>query len=125
MTDLYLKDLGNYSNGTDQIYKDRLTGIKYSDGVKYIMANGYAWFISDALAVIKVKPKVRVESFLTVKLNILPEDSPHRASLTIDDGGKNGNSPKILHRQYYDWSDAKVSIKLFYENGILMLPDER
>lgn len=122
MTDLYLKELSHYSNGTDQIYRDRLTGIKYSDGVKYITENGYAWFISDALAVIKLKPKVRTESFLTVKLKLCPSN---KAVLTIDDGGKNGESPKVLHRQYYDWTDAKVGITLFYENDLLLLPSER
>lgn len=122
MIDLYLKELSHYSNGTDNIYRDRLTRIKYSDGVKYIAENGYAWFVSDALAVIKLKPKVRTESFLTVKLNLC---TSNKASLTIDDGGKNGESPKILHHQHYDWTDAKVNIELFYENGLLMLPSER
>jgi len=122
VTDLYLKEVSHYSNGTDHIYRDRLTGLKFSDGVKYIAENGYSWFISDALAVIKLKPKVRAESFLTVKLNLHPSN---KASLTVDDGGKYGESPKILHRQHYEWTDAKVEITLFYENDLLFLPSER
>ena len=122
MTDLQLTQLNQYSNGTENIYRDRLTRIKYSEGVKYIAENGYSWFITDAMAVIKLTQKVRAEPFLTVKLILQPSN---KAVLTIDDGGKDSNPPKVLYRQYYDWTDAKVNFTLVYENDLLMLPSER
>ena len=100
--DLELKELGYYTS-SEHHWKN-MWG-KYTDGVKYIMNNGYAWFVTDAQIVIRMKPKLRAEEFLTVELK-LKEDST--AQTVITDG--NGN---ILYTQDYQWTDAKREIKLW------------
>ena len=47
--DLELKDLGQYY-GTTQYYN--IMGVNITDGVEYIMKNGYSWFVTDTIAVI-------------------------------------------------------------------------
>ncbi|GAG90306.1 unnamed protein product, partial [marine sediment metagenome] len=46
--DRELKDLGQFT-GTTQYY--RVFGVNVTDGVKYVMDNGYAWLVTDAIAV--------------------------------------------------------------------------
>jgi len=112
--DLDLKGLNGFY-GTQQYYN--VLGIKITDGVKYIMDNGYAWFVTDSIAVIQGVAKVKAEPFLVVRLKRVGEDE---ADLIIDDGNKN-----VLYKQHYDFTDAKRDLKLYCEYGVLMLPSER
>jgi hypothetical protein len=103
--------------GSEHYYRE--IGGLVTDGVKYVMACGYSWFVTDSLCVIAFKSQVRREPFLVVQLKLDPK-KPHEATVTIDDG--NGNS---LYRQRYGYTDAKRDLKLYFENGVLMLPSER
>ena len=114
--DLELKDLSQYY-GTQHYYN--VFGVKVTDGVKYVMDNGYSWFVTDSVAVIRCKPEVRREEFLTVELR-LSEEADHEADLIITDGNEN-----TLYRQHYRFTDAKRDLKLYFENGVLLLPSER
>lgn len=109
--DLELKDLGQYY-GT-QGYAGVL-GVNVTDGVQYIMNNGYSWFVTDMIAVLRTKIK---ELFCSVKLKVDKEKKT--AVATIDDG--NG---KILYTQEYDYTDAKRDLHLFFTNNVLMLSGE-
>jgi len=111
--DLYLKALGQFI-GSQQYFK--VLGANVTDGVKYIMDNGYSWFVTDALAVIMFKPELRREPFLTVELK-RAEDS--EADLIITDGNDH-----TLYTQHYDFTDAKRNLKLYCENGVLLLNTE-
>jgi len=111
--DLELKALNSFI-GTTAYYK-YLGGVLLTDGVKYIMQNGYSWLVTDALAVIITKWNLRNADFLVIRLE--PKDG--EADLTIDDG--NG---KILYRQHYKFTDAKRSLKLYYSQRVLMLSSE-
>lgn len=111
--DLELKALAGFI-GTARYY--RVFGALVTDGVKYLMHNGYSWFVTDAIAVLKFKPKLKAESFLTVELH-LAEDS--EADLIITDGNEN-----TLYRQHYDFTDAKRDLKLYFSNNVLMLASE-
>jgi len=117
--DRNLPDLHLYCNGTNSTYREGLfPGLLYSDGVKYIMDNGYAWFVTDALSVICYGPRrVKQEPFLVIKLTVDPKT--REARMTMDDG--NG---KIKYRQKYCYTDAKVELVLWYQNGLLYLPSE-
>ena len=55
--DLELKDLDRFY-GSEHYYL-LMGGVNATDGVHYIMANGYAWFATDAVAVLKAHPKLR------------------------------------------------------------------
>jgi len=109
-TDLYLRDINSYT-GSEKYYN--VLGIYVTDGVKYIMDNGYSWFVTDAIAVIRAK--LKNEGFLTVAL----KNQSDMATMEITDG--NGH---VFYRQEYKWSDAKRNLTLFYADNILMLSGE-
>ncbi len=112
--DLELKDLGQFI-GTQQYYS--VFGVRVTDGVKYVMDNGYAWLVTDSIAVIRCKPKVRREPFLVVELKVNLEE--HTAKMVISDGNDNE-----LHSQEYTFTDAKRDVTLWCENGVMILPSE-
>lgn len=112
--DLELTELP-YFTGSEHIYRD-MWG-KYTDGIKYLKDNGYAWFISDALIAIRMKPELRQEEFLTVELKLKEDGS---AQTVITDGNEN-----MLYTQEYQWTDAKREVKVYYENSVMCLPSER
>jgi hypothetical protein len=114
--DLELKQLGQFY-GTEQYYN--VLGVSVTDGVKYIMNNGYSWFITDAIAILKFRhkfPKLRNQPFLAVKLKL---PARNEADLIIEDGNYNR-----LYRQHYDFTDAKKELTLFYTDNVLMLNSE-
>jgi hypothetical protein len=49
--DLELKQLENFHCSEE--YHEAWLGVLATDGVKYVMENGYAWFVSDSVSVIK------------------------------------------------------------------------
>lgn len=108
--DLELKNLESYI-GTTSYYK--VFGVLVTDGVKYIMENGYSWFVTDAISVIITK--LRNHDFLVVKLEV----KNSTADLIISDGNNN-----ILYKQHYKFTDAKRNLTLYYQNGVLMLASE-
>lgn len=112
--DLELKALSQFY-GTQQYYN--VFGVHVTEGVKYIMDNGYAWFVTDSIAVIKGVPKVRAEPFLVVRLKRVGDSE---ADLIIDDGNEN-----VLYTQHYGFTDAKKDLKLYCEDNVLMLAAER
>ena len=114
--DLNCREIFQFT-GSEHFYRG--IGGLVTDGVKYVMDCGYSWFVTDSLCVIAYKPKVRGEPFLVIKLTLDPKKS-HEASVTIGDGSDN-----ILYRQRYGYTDAKRDLKLYFENGVLMLPSER
>lgn len=110
--DLELKDIGQFI-GTEQYHKGYLNTL-LTDGVVYIMENGYSWFVNDAISVLKYKKINNV--FIKLKANT----QEHTAVITIEDG--NGN---IYYSQNYEYTDAKVDeLILFYQNNVLMLIGE-
>jgi len=111
--DLELKGLDSYT-GSDRLY--RLMGIKITEGIAYIMENGYSWFVTDSIALIKTKPKLENAPFLSIDLKL---EKNGTANMEISDG--NGH---IFYRKHYKYTDAKRSLKLFYDNGVLMLNSE-
>ncbi len=112
--DLELKNIGQYY-GSETLYQSRWG--RYTEGVKYVMDNGYAWFVNDALIAINSKPSLHGQPFLVIWLKL--KEGP-TAYMVIDDG--NGH---ILYTQDYVMTDAKVPVKLYYENRVMMLPGER
>jgi len=112
-TDLGLKGLGSFI-GTQNYYA--ALGANVTDGVKYIMDNGYAWLVTDSLAVIKCRADLREQPFLVVRLT---RTGDQEADLTIDDGNEN-----VLYTQHYDYTDARRDVKLYFADNVLMLSNE-
>ncbi len=108
--DLELKELRHFS-GTEQYH--RVMGINATDGVAYIMQNGYSWFVTDAVAVIMTK--LKGQEFLSIKLEV--KDS--KAKMIITDG-----NDKTLYNQDYKYTDAKRDLNLYCTDGVIMLSGE-
>lgn len=115
--DLDLKDIGDFI-GTES-YHD-VWGIKVTDGVKYIMDNGYSWFVTDFIAVLRANKNLNNEEFLTIELKLNDGAGP---DIIVTDGNKNK-----LYSNHYSWSDAMKELKLFcvFENSkhVVMLSSE-
>ena len=113
--DLELKNLDQY-RGTEQYFCNPLfKEINYTDGVKYVSDNGYAWLVTDILAVIKGDRKVKTEPFLSIEFT--QEDE--KGKVVIGDG--NG---VVLYRQMYKYTSAKSNVGFFYTDQVLMLKGE-
>jgi len=112
--DLELKSLGNF-HGSEHYYR-LMGGINATDGVHYVMQNGYSWLVTDAAVILRMEPKVRGQDFVVVRLKLLPEGG---GKVTYEDG--NGN---ILYEQSYEWTDAKKELKLFFADNVIMLASE-
>jgi len=110
--DLELKELNSFT-GTEHYYN--VMGALVTDGVKYIMDNGYSWFVTDALAVIKTK--FRNKEFLSIKLQVNKEKQD--ATMLITDGNDN-----VLYKQYYKYTNAKIDLTLFFTDNVLLLSNE-
>lgn len=108
--DLELKELEQFC-GTEQYHK--VMGLNATDGVAYIMQNGYSWFVTDAVAVIRTK--LAGQEFLSIKLEV--NDS--KAKMLITDG-----NDLILYTQDYEYTDAKRNLSLYCTDGVLMLNSE-
>ena len=112
--DLELKDLGNYY-GSEHYYR-LMGGINATDGVHYVMQNGYSWVLTDAAVILRMEPKVRGQVFVVVRLKLLPEGG---AKIVYEDG-----NDKVLFEQSYEWTDAKRELELFFADNVIMLASE-
>lgn len=107
-----LKDLNNF-RGTSMYHN--VMGVNVTDGVIYLMENGYSWFVTDALVILRMKDKVKSEEFVAIKLIV----TDSKAVVRYEDGNDN-----LLFEQKYDFTDAKKNIIMFYTNSVLMLSGE-
>lgn len=112
--DLELKSLGSFY-GSEHYYR-LMGGINATDGVHYIMENGYSWFATDAAVILRMEPKVRGQDFVVVRLKLLPEG---KAKVVYEDGNDN-----VLFEQSYDFTDAKKELELFFADEVIMLASE-
>jgi len=111
--DLELKKLGQYY-GTDNYY--RCLGTLITDGVMYVMKNGYSWLVNDIIILVKFERKLRKQPFIYVRLQLNGDGS---ALLVFEDGNYNR-----LHVERYEWTDAKRELEFFYVGGVLLLKSE-
>ncbi|MGP8125962.1 MAG: DUF6876 family protein [Nitrososphaerales archaeon] len=112
--DLELKSLGSFY-GSEHYYR-LMGGINATDGVHYVMENGYSWFVTDAAVILRLEPKVRGQDFVVVRLSLLPEG---KAKVVYEDGNDN-----ILFEQSYEWTNAKKELELFFADDVIMLASE-
>jgi len=112
-TDLELKDLNKYY-GSENYFNVMNTNV--TDGIYYIMKNGYSWLVTDFLVVAKSDNfKIKDESFISVKLK-LKDDT---AKMIVTDG-----NDKILYTQDYEYTNVKREVTLFYIDNVLLLSSE-
>ena len=113
---LELNEIDMFS-GTERYHKlTPFTKTVGTDGIAYIMNNGYAWFVTDVIIALETKGIVNNEPFLSIKLKVTKNKT---ATVTVDDG--NG---KIVYKQKYTYTDAKKDLTLFLADEVLMLSKE-
>jgi len=100
--------------GTEHYYKDYL-GILLTDGIKYLMERAKCcWLISDIAVIVKMK--LKKEEFVVITLTV----KDHKAKAVYEDGNN-----KVLFFHNYEYTDFPIKeIKLYYSNGVLLLPNE-
>jgi hypothetical protein len=117
--DLELKALHQF-NGTTKYYE--YIGMTVTDGIVYLLQNGYSWFVSDAVFTtyfdIRIKQYLKKDKFLVIRLKVNRKNKT--AIVTFEDGNNN-----VLVTHFYNHTDAKVKeLVLYYVNGVLMLSNE-
>ncbi|MEM4058428.1 MAG: hypothetical protein QXZ12_06875 [Thermoplasmata archaeon] len=114
MEDLELKDLCTF-HGSVNYYS--VMGVNVTDGIHYIMSNGYSWFVTDFLACVYSMEKLQKEKFLTGALKI---DLKHKTAVIVITDCNN----HVLYTQEYDNTDAKKDLLVFFTNNVLLLASE-
>lgn len=103
-------------NGADKLFRDKLTGIKWTPGVKFIADQCEAYWLINIIISCQLIRKVRREPFQVHRLEVSSGD----AVFTIEDG--NGN--KVYSQKF--WTDFPLDeIMLYFENQTIVLPAER
>lgn len=113
-------ELAHFYSADDCVYRHPLfRTFLYSSGVRFLAKEAQAYWLLDKIAGMQVSnARIRAEEFQVWKL-IVAED--RSASLSVDDG--NGN---IVATSQIDFTDFPLTeVKLYHENGLLLLPAER
>lgn len=113
--DLQLRELKQHYC-TSMYHKIPLFRTAVTDGVKYVMDNGYSWFVTDSMAVIETAEALQGEGFMVIDLELKESNS---AFMRITDGNEN-----ILYEQRYSFTNAEQNVRLYWQNGIMLLPTE-
>ncbi|MGG5810879.1 DUF6876 family protein [Falsiroseomonas sp. CW058] len=92
--------------------------VTYTAGVQWLAQRAEAYWLIDAIASWQMSPEVKAEAFQSWSLRRL---SSGAAILTCDDG-----DGRVVARQEIEFTDFPLmEVKLWLENGVLMLPSER
>lgn len=109
-------ELNNFI-GTENYYMDKFTGIKYTDGVSFLLHNGAAWLASDCLHFGGMLAKKN--DFLAFKFT-KPDESAKTGVFTIT-----GDDEKVLKKVDIEFTDFPAKeINLFLTDNVLMLGSE-
>lgn len=114
------RDLAHYYGG-DTVYRHIFGLVIYTSGVKHFAdAAGAYWFL-DILATERAILK-EADEFAVVTLTV----ADSRASIVVTDGGKDGNDPKTVFSRDISYTDCPPGEwKFFFEQRVIMLPQER
>ena len=112
--DLSLSNLSDF-RGSEGYFN--LMGFNATDGIGYIMKNGYSWFVTDFIAVAKFNEKIKNEEFVCIKL-VIDKDTK-KCFMLVTDGNENE-----LYKQDYDYTNAQKDLTLYLTDGVLLLSQE-
>jgi uncharacterized protein DUF6876 len=122
--DLKDSDLKQFT-GTDVWYRHGLyRKVSYTEGVKYMADHAGAYWLIDEIALTQLsEKKVREEPMQFWKLQ--KDAKGHGALLTCEDGGKDGNSSRIVYKKKIEYTDFPLfSITLWFTDSVILLPSE-
>jgi hypothetical protein len=111
----------NQFTGTEEWHRHVLSGLLYTDGIKFVAEKaGAYWLIDKILLTVKhhkVFKKVAYQEFSAWTLHVKEDKT---ALLEAGDG--NGNS---IYKEELTYTDFPLNkITLWMENGVLILPSE-
>jgi len=115
-------DLRQFSGG-DNYYSWSILfpRFKLTDGTKYLSEKAQAYWLMDIVGSYQSSPKFRGEEFQVWKLK---KGKGKEAIVTADDGNDNIlRTQKIPYTDFFDKYDGD-EIKLYFTNGIILLPSE-
>lgn len=103
--------------GTEQYYKNTMSGLKNTDGVQFLAEKAGAFWLIDAIASYQGDSKVKAEEFQLWELTV--ENS--KGVLTM----KSDTDQPLIITQDIVFTDFPLPVVKFYLcNGVLMLPSE-
>jgi hypothetical protein len=108
----------DYFTGTESYYKHPFTKSIFTDGVKYVADNAGAYWLIDFIVFKQIEDgEIGNCDFQVWTLDALPDNT---AMITCTDGDY-----EVLLKEKVDYTDFPVaSIKLYYQNNVLMLASE-
>ena len=114
-------DLAHFYGSENMFFNPLFKAINYTDGIKFLGANGASWLVTDTLAaIIGQSLLVKADGFLSIKCEV--KNGSAVVKITDGDDG-------VLHRQEYPFTDLPCSIAMYCEQGypkpVLMLTSER
>ena len=118
MTTITQQDL-NHFYGTMQYYRHWTGFLNLTDGVQYLNTNGAGWLI-DAIASYQGEKALRTQELREFQLWNLKLDGKGGAVLTCQ---ADSNTPNLVE-QKIEYTDFPFDIKLYVENGVLLLTTE-
>ena len=111
-------DLNQFS-GSEQWFR-HFTGLLYTEGVDYLADKGGAYWLIDAIAPYQPTAR-RNQRLCEFQIWVLTVKDSAAVLECFDD-----LPGKVLIRQHIEYTDFPLpEIKLYFENGVLMLPSER
>lgn len=109
-------------SGGDQIYQHWLPCLKYTEGVKYLADKAGAHWLVDVVASYQPEPQVRdnerLQEFQLWQLHV---ESDRSCTITCRE---DSDEPAIVTQVIPHTDFPLQSIKLYVENGVLLLPSE-
>jgi len=110
------RELAHFT-GTANYWKHGLTQYVYTDGVKHMAEYAQAYWLIDIVMSHQATPKVRNAEFQIWTLSV--KDSAGFITCKED-----LNTP-VLAKQKFDFTDfPEGEFKLYFTNGVLLLPSE-
>ena len=108
--------------GTEQYHFNPLyPGLKYTDGVQFLGANGFGWLL-DWIGIEAHPLLLKGGHGLYL---ILMDVQDNRATLTVCVDMDGENLIEVVLKKHVSYTDApKGRMKLYWENGVLLLPSE-
>jgi hypothetical protein len=107
--------------GTENYF--RHPGIKYTDGIKYLAENADCFWLIDAIASYQpaLRQNQRLLEFQLWNLELADQSGFSSAVLTCTDGD---SDVPIITQQIERTDFPLLSIRLYVERGVLLLPSE-
>ncbi|MEM9447015.1 MAG: DUF6876 family protein [Cyanobacteria bacterium P01_E01_bin.6] len=118
--DLTESDLARFT-GSDVIYKHPVFNIRYTEGVQYMAEHAGAYWLIEAIASWQFEPQVREDPMLQeIQFWALTVNDDSSAVLVCE-----RDTDDVVVTQSIAMTDFPLrSIKLYFQQGVLLLPSE-